>query len=72
MVQVEPAQTGVGFVATALAAGATTNAVKVPANNESTKALKVSDRIREYMYLIIRCFLVKNKRLMGVILAKTP
>jgi hypothetical protein len=39
MVQVEPEQTGVGFVATALAAGATANAVKVPANNESTKAL---------------------------------
>jgi hypothetical protein len=38
-VQVEPEHTGVGFIATALAGGATTNAVKVPANNESTKAL---------------------------------
>lgn len=71
MVQVEPEQTGVGFVATAFAGCATIKVVKLPAHNEITKALKVRDLILESVYLIIRCFLVRNKRRIWLILAKT-
>ena len=71
IVQVEPEQTGVGFVATALAGGDTTKAVKLPAQCEIANALKVMDRFFESAYLIIVCFLVENKRLICPILAKT-
>lgn len=62
IVQVEPEQTGVGLLATALAGVVTTKVVKVPANSVVVKALKSSERMANRIYLIIRYLLAATER----------